>query len=893
LELVAVPGVLHIGHVAPRIGLKLTNHSCGTLALRPVSPFWIKLDQPAQSIPPQSNVIFHAHAATLGLKTPQADTISVETSAGSAGTLVLALAENPQLTVSPDAILFWPDARRKGRQRLSVELGVAAGGLRVDSVASLANWLNVTKSEAFPFLLGPGSNLRLQMEADADALAKAESKNVSLRVKYENPHGSATLAVALRFQAAQAPALRWAVIDPATSSTAAGPPVLWRMDKQNLEFRFLNQAERGDQQAGRLNAPIVLREVELAPEDTAVTIGIRRISALPGTLEGADSCRVEFEMNLETCPPGLHRFVAKIATDCPEVDAEFNGSRDRIVTLDVREVADFHGVVAIDFGTSNTCCAILPDDGELQPVELDPAARRATAPTVVRYLDLSGVYPEIETGALIKSQAASNAESAKATVGRLKQQLGEATHPLRVRPWSTREWVFREVSVAAGDYLHHIRLSAERARKVRFHRFILTHPAVCSIRQYGNLRSALDQAFGGASDVRVDFLQEPIAALIPFFDQRARDPKEQGYTVAAFDLGGGTTDVTVVQVQHRRVGEAVHILPTILTSFGERFGGENLTDFLKDRLLATASEVLTRSQPDFQVAVAGLSGASDSDVLVNEAALLEWAEILKSSLSEESGVSHEPPDLILRTVSKSGKPPSPYPFHAAELQAGENGALRRDFDEYCKQRIVPIAARLQQAVAGGKPLTYLQLSGKTVFLPVVTRTLKPMFSAKIERALDPKECVVGGACMFHSLAHGRLRRLIMPETQRTTSSIGLMDEEAEPKIFRPAILFDTPLTPSGVEGQLPNAWNGQGALVIWESLGLELTKVRTDGIRNPDLNPLGNWQPERTVELEGREWWPVRIHLGWDDKKKFRLTVTALGPNGEAVALNSRDSGGL
>ena len=263
-------------------------------------------------------------------------------------------------------------------------------------------------------------------------------------------------------------------------------------------------------------------------------------------------------------------------------------------------------------------------------------------------------------------------------------------------------------------------MAAERQKGATFREFILTHPAVCSIRQYRNLRFALEEAFGkGAS---IHFLQEPIAALIPFFDKMAMNSAESGYTVAAFDLGGGTTDVTVVRVNHQRNGAAVQIQPEILASWGERFGGENLTDFLVEQIQAACKVILAKDHPGFELAGSTVSGASTPDILRNQAALREWAEHFKASLGEEKSSKREMETLILRAISTG--PISRRKISGSNLPAWgpvAGSALRQLFLTHAKAQIGPIAEQLKQTVAGMPPLKYIHLSGKTTFLPVVRR----------------------------------------------------------------------------------------------------------------------------------------------------------------------------
>jgi len=119
--------------------------------------------------------------------------------------------------------------------------------------------------------------------------------------------------------------------------------------------------------------------------------------------------------------------------------------------------------------------------------------------------------------------------------------------------------------------------------------------------------------------------------LVPFFDQMAQKPGQPDYTVAAFDLGGGTTDITVVRVRHIRTSaNQIEIHPRIEKSWGERFGGENLTNLLVDEIKLRCRSLLAAENPGFSLAEDKVKGASKADIMRNKAALQWFAEGFKA-----------------------------------------------------------------------------------------------------------------------------------------------------------------------------------------------------------------------------------------------------------------------
>ncbi|HLK65569.1 MAG TPA: Hsp70 family protein [Bryobacteraceae bacterium] len=873
LSMEALPSVLHIGQIAPNVGFRVSNPTCGTLPVSAIRrPDWITLlGQPPLVLAPHGTSLFYGRASTYKMGQPSSDLLQVDTPAGNASALLMAIPEKPGLKTIPAELLIWNDPRRSGRQRIELHFSPLSGSLRVLSVKNAGfHWITLAGRPSAPVIASPENPVAISLEVEVERISRLEVKSAELAVEYDDAHGPKTTLLPLNFVLRNRPELRW-------TGENAPPPTLIQTDKQPIRFVFTNRSE-DDVHGGRMNAAIVLESVTLTAAKNAPAIPVMQPAFSPTTIAGGDSCEVEVELNLESVKPGIHSLLLEARTNIAELN-----ERPYHAAVEVRELRSFDGIIAIDFGTSNTCCAVLENGAEFESIPLDGAS--TTDPTIVRYLDWHGRFPEIETGVRVKNLAASDEKVAASTVTRLKQQLGETTWPLRIRARNSTDWVYREARLAARDYLHHVRVAAERQKGATFHEFILTHPAVCSIRQYRNLRFALEEAFG--KDARVHFLQEPIAALVPFFEQRAKDPNENGYTVAAFDLGGGTTDITVVRVNHQRNGAGVQIQPEIIASWGERFGGENLTDFLVGQIRSRCQQILAAKYPGFDLADYPVRGASSPDILRNEAALRDWAERLKAGLSDEQA-PRKLDTLLLRAISKRpDAPPADAAFEPADLENVGGAPLQAVFVAFTKTQIARIAERLKQSVAGMAPLQYIHLSGKTTFLPVVRETLQSAFKAAIFRADDPKECVVRGACLSRSMARSRSRRLILPrESQRTTSQIGLMDDDTGR--FLPVIPLDSPIPAGGLARDIPNAWNGTDVVVLWENLGVEQTKVLSDGARNPFLQKLGTWEPEREIELADN-WWGLRLTL----TPVFTLEVSAVGPDGQSILFRQRTAGGL
>jgi hypothetical protein len=363
-------------------------------------------------------------------------------------------------------------------------------------------------------------------------------------------------------------------------------------------------------------------------------------------------------------------------------------------------------------------------------------------------------------------------------------------------------------------------------------------------------------------------------------------PDAPSYTVAAFDLGGGTTDITVVNVEHRRDETGrLQIRPEIKMSWGERFGGEDLTNLLTKELTARVQRIMEQERPGYLLAARQVKGAADPDFLRNEAALREGAERLKASLSEERNAGSEPfQRLLLRILPPDpDRLPEDYSVEAARLSDAGPVSLDGFFLTQVRTVISRLAERLKESARELPPLDFIHLSGKTTFLPVVKEVFSQAFQSKIHRAGDPKECVVRGACLARVMSRpGRSRRLVLPPgLRRTTSSIGMMTDDG---IFRVGIPLDCPIPDEGLERDLPDAWGGDGPVVLWENLGFEKERIRPDGSRNILLQKLGTWEPLSPPNLPPDGTIGLRLRLSTD----FDLEAALIGPDGQLIPLRQR-----
>lgn len=877
LALELKPEVLHVGETPSRISVKALNASCAALPVNRVDlPKWLSAGpEKVLQIPAHSSLGFLLEVVEP-LRHVEAGTVEVITAAGTAQGRLLVIDQKPRLACDPKRISAWIAPNGKHNRSL-VKIRPVEGLLRVVAVRLHGPKMRVHTD------LGPGGHLVGETEdlkVELSPLGQLYTSGLSaaratLEVDYKSPHGVATAYTVLDVEVRQPPQLRWA-------GEYSAPEVRRQTAGQRLRFEFRNQSPEGND-GGLRNGTLVIESVELnAVSLPAVTC--KCLTHLPLEIEGGAAEFVEFELDLSALqgrPAELATLRLKAVSNLPVLE--------RDVPLKIETMRTFAGIVAIDFGSSNSCCAVWQqgDEPALLPLDEHDAP---VSPTVVRYLTLQTTPPQIETGERVKRLAAEYADVAASTADRLKQRLGDAGEQISLRPEVEARWVERNASEAASDYLRSVRRMAESARGAIFQDFILTHPARCSLRQYGRLRHALLQAFG-ASGNRVRFLQEPIAALIGFIVERARTRPNQDYTVASFDLGGGTTDIALVHVQYEaRQQDQLRIRPRILYCRGDRFGGEDLTDFLINELAVRCQyHLFSRDGSGGPTLIGeGLVGGAELDVRRNRAELRRVSEQFKASLSIEAPTAQNkaPEEIELRVLEEGQTRTEPVPFHAVRGPLNGHQDLEAAFLAHTRQQVTQRARLLSKALeATGQRLDVIQLSGKTTYLAVAGEAVASLFpGVSIERASQPKECVVKGACMSRSLRRGSIVLELDVDAQRMTSTIGAFSLDSP--YFQPILRVDQVVPAEGLTGELPLTWDGSESIVLWEDLdGTERRITESEAAR--DLERLGTWIPAAQKRVDSGQWWTLRVRL-----REFRLEVEAVGPSGETVAFTQLDGNG-
>lgn len=514
----------------------------------------------------------------------------------------------------------------------------------------------------------------------------------------------------------------------------------------------------------------------------------------------------------------VHPARITVVTNAPGTDRQ----RDIHVDMNVSRMSDFKGQLAIDFGTTNSCCAFL-EGGlvELVPIGDLADGNQTTVSSAILYLDLlEEKTKEYEIGN--RAYKISFEASTYSAIRQVKRRLGTNQAydvTFQLDPAKRATYLPREV---AADIMRRILDRAEERVKGRITACTLSHPSRFSLRQIEDLKSALVEC--GIPMQRIRTIHEPIGAALGFIQQEDIRQKYKQYSLMVFDFGGGTTDITLLRVKTEEMlqRQLTVITPEVLGATGDRWlGGEDVTDMVMKLALARCETLLRARNPEAVNIVVPFDSENFNDprrrrlARENRNYLRFWAEAAKIAIATH-GDDHQ--DALSRNPYIDGnmiKARLPRDFQLAvivdndvrptETFAHDEIVPQQDeINELLRPRIEKMAVMMKSLAQNNKvegPDIVL-LSGKSSGLPVIREVLEAHFpNARIEEPSDLKDAVVRGACQFSS-SDPRAGVYLNIEDSRalsaTTSRLGLRVDEAGQLKFKQLLDAGVPIGDAGI-----------------------------------------------------------------------------------------------
>ena len=369
-------------------------------------------------------------------------------------------------------------------------------------------------------------------------------------------------------------------------------------------------------------------------------------------------------------------------------------------------------IIGIDLGTTNSAVAVL-EGGEAKIIP-NPEGNRTT-PSVVSFKN-----GEIQVGEVAKRQAVTNPN----TISSIKRHMGDAGYKVEVEG---KSYTPQEVSAMILQYLKGY---AEDYLGEKVDKAVITVPAYFNDAQ----RQATKDA-GRIAGLEVErIVNEPTAAALAYgLDKTDKDEK-----ILVFDLGGGTFDVSILEL-----GDGV--FDVLSTAGDNKLGGDDFDNKIIDYLVAEFKKE---------------NGIDLSNDKMAKQRLKDAAEKAKKDLS---GVTSTQISLPFITAGEAG------PLHL------ELTLTRAKFDEITYDLVertkIPVRQALKDAGLSTSEIDEIILVGGSTRIPAVIEAVRKEAGKEPNKSVNPDEVVAMGAAIQGGVISGDVKDIVLLDV--TPLSLGI------------------------------------------------------------------------------------------------------------------------
>ncbi|HLO47039.1 MAG TPA: molecular chaperone DnaK [Kamptonema sp.] len=392
-------------------------------------------------------------------------------------------------------------------------------------------------------------------------------------------------------------------------------------------------------------------------------------------------------------------------------------------------------VVGIDLGTTNSCVAVMEGG---KPTVIANAEGGRTTPSVVAYAKNGDQL----VGQIAKRQAVMNPEntfySVKRFIGRRVDEVAHETTEVSYKVLNVGNSLKLDIP-ARGKQLSPEEISAQVLRKLvedasKYLGETVTQ-AVITVPAYFNdsQRQATKDAGRIAGIEVLRIINEPTAAALAYgLDKKSNE------TILVFDLGGGTFDVSVLEV-----GDGV--FEVLATSGDTHLGGDDFDKKIVDYIAA-----------EFQ-------RAEGIDLRKDKQALQRLTEAAEKAKIELSSVTQAEINLPFITATQDG------PKHL------DMTLTRGKFEELCADLIdrsrVPVENALRDAKLDKAAIDEVVLVGGSTRIPAVQELVRRILGKEPNQTVNPDEVVAVGAAIQAGVLSGEVKDILLLDV--TPLSLGV------------------------------------------------------------------------------------------------------------------------
>lgn len=369
-------------------------------------------------------------------------------------------------------------------------------------------------------------------------------------------------------------------------------------------------------------------------------------------------------------------------------------------------------VIGIDLGTTNSCVAVI-EGGE--PVVITNAEGSRTTPSVVAFSKTG----ERMVGQVAKRQAVANTER---TVSSIKRQMG-TEYKVTI---DNKKYTPQEISAMI---LGKLKVDAESYLGEKVTQAVITVPAYFTDAQ----RQATKDA-GKIAGLEVKrIINEPTAAALAYGIDKEQDQK-----VMVYDLGGGTFDVSIIEM-----GEGVQ--EVLATAGNNKLGGDDFDQRIIDWLAVEFKK------------------ENAIDLRADKMAMQRLKEAAEKAKIELSSVTTSTINLPFITMTQSG------PVHL------DTTLSRAKFNELTADLVELTMGPVRQAISDSglkiSDIDKILMVGGSSRIPAVLDAVKSHMGKEPFKGLNPDECVAIGAAIQAGVLGGEVKGLLLLDV--TPLSLGI------------------------------------------------------------------------------------------------------------------------
>ena len=409
-------------------------------------------------------------------------------------------------------------------------------------------------------------------------------------------------------------------------------------------------------------------------------------------------------------------------------------------------------VIGIDLGTTNSCVSVMEGS---EPVVISNAEGNRTTPSVVAYSS----DKQVLVGQAAKRQAVTNPEktlfAVKRLIGRkfddeyIQEDMKSAPYGI-VKAENGDAWVEVDGNKMAppqvsAEILKKMKKTAEDYLGTKVDGAVVTVPAY-----FNDSQRQATKAAGKIAGLEVKrIINEPTAAALAF----GLDKLKKDGVIAVYDLGGGTFDISIIEMTNV---DGEYQFEVLSTSGDTHLGGEDFDSILMNHFIGE------------------FKNESGFDLNTDPMALQRLKEAAEKAKIELSTTEQTEVNLPYITADASGPKHFVYKITRAKLESLVGDLVKRSLE--------PLKTALKDAKFSPKDIDEVILVGGQTRMPMVQKAVTEFFGKEARKDINPDEAVALGAATQGAVLSGDRSDVLLLDVTPLTLGIETLGGVLTPMI---------------------------------------------------------------------------------------------------------------